>query len=1272
MAQTEELAFKTPPLFTKLGYDQGYPEPIVLKIFQDDFGFIWIGTVDGGFRYDGYKFKEFRRDQKEEQSLLANIVYDISQSEEKLLFNCHNQGLSILDQQAGVFENWTFKNGKLPAKAVWDYHIDKEGTWWAASEAGLLIKRPEESGLAVYKPSKYKNQISFLSNCTSIYETRDGHLWVNSEKGVTVYSPENETWTILDTILFKGNSLRTFHEDPSGRIWLGGRNGLYHYDRGNKTMTGIGAEGPMQLSHQNIQSIQYGPDGRLWVGTFDGLNALDLVAQKNSIFKNDPNDENSLSQNRITKLFLDRQGLLWIGSWGGALQYIDFQKRPFKTIASPPLSNGDVNAIAQFDHKTWIGLEDGGVNVLDLESGEINFLDSKDGLSTDKVYCFESWEEQIWMGMGNGLAINAYHPANGSISQYNASNSDLPNMTTWAMAKDQEGNLWLGMTDGLAKVSGLDENNQLIIDELYLNNSFFPSVSVRSLLVDSDNDLWIGTDNLGLIHYQIQENSFQVYNNESESHFLPDEYINCIYEDSRGHIWVGTPVGAAQINKKTGVIKTVSEADGLPNNYVFKIAEDNQGQIWMTTNRGLVRYDSDQGRIKKIIREDGLQSNEFNQGAGFQANGILYFGTTTGLLVVTPNDIPFNRRIPPVIFTKVQYRNKKSTGEPIEIKGIGYREQVKLNFRDEFIEIDFVALNFQNAQKNQYRYQLRGASQQWFNLGNDNRLTLVDLDPGTYDLHVQGSNNDGVWNEEGAKLRIIITPPFWATKMAYFIYGTIFFLLLLFSYRRILNRKLEKAEVLRRKELDEAKTRFFTNIAHEFKTPLTVILGLVQEWKGSEKHKALLFRSVNNMRNLINQVLELRRLEKDQLPVRYAQHNVVDLTRNTIETYASLAEQQNIKIHFEAATDRILMDIDQEKWLRILSNLLSNAIKYNQEGGAIWVSLNEHITAQDKMLILQVCDSGIGIPQTALPRIFERFYQVDETSRSRSGTGVGLALTRELVKIMEGQIAVESQVGKGTSFTVELPITNEAEPIAHGTGKVENIAPLLPLNGIAKNQETTVLIIEDNTDIASYLKDLISREYEVMVASDGQAGIELALQELPDIIVSDVMMPRKDGFEVLNTLKTDTKTSHIPIVLLTAKAEIKDRLQGLEQGADAYLGKPFHPDELLANLKSLVQNRKRVQAFYQEKIQNATEDEIQALDPFLVEVRRIILDNLDNDEFYVNDLCQEMHVSRTQLHKKLKALTGKSTTHFVNEVKVSEGKKCFCQRIFPLVKSLMP
>lgn len=1257
LAQPEEIRFDDSPFFTRFGYEQGYPEPVVLDMHQDSLGFIWIATADGLFRYDGYEFREFRADPNDENSIAVNIIYQIQEAGGQLILNCQEHGLSVYDQTAGNFQVWSKSNGKLPVSGLKQLLVDHQGNWWATSEEGLIFKSPQMDAFEEFHlPVKNSNPF-LLANSSRLFESKDGHIWLNTDHGILVYSPEKEIWNHLDSTIFRNNTLATFHEDPLGRIWLGGSPGLYHFDKGKKSLVRVGEEAPMKLSHQNVRSIQYGPDDRLWVGTMNGLNALDLIAQTNEVFTNNPETFHSLSKNRVSKLFLDQQGLLWVGTWGGAVQYIDFQKRPFKTLSPPFLSHGNVNVIFEKDHELWVGFEDGGLNKVDLKTGERELIDTLSGLSTDKVYSIEYWEDRYWIGMGNGNAINSYDPLTQQVDTYNGRNSDLPDMTTWAMAKDLDGHLWLGMDEALVKLSGVEANNRLIIDAIYRDTSVLPSTNIRSLLIDSKGNLWIGTSDFGLISFQPTVQTYTTYNMDAgEGKKIPGNYINCIFEDSKGRIWIGTPFGAAYIDQPDGRIVTITEADGLPNNYVFKIMEDDLGDFWISTNRGLVQYIFKEKAIKVFTRKEGIFNNEFNQSAGFQSAKTLYFGTTTGILALKPEDIPDNKIVPPVVFTKVVYRNKKANNKPIEIKGISKKKVIKLGFRDEFIEINFAALNYYNSQKNQYRYRLQGASQQWFDLGNKNYLTLVDLDPGTYELQVQGSNNDGKWNEAAATLKIIITPPFWSTRTAKFIYVFCFIGLLYLGYLRAVRRKLARAEETRKQELDKAKTRFFTNIAHEFKTPLTVILGVAGEWKGSEKNRTLLMRSINNMRNLTNQVLELSRLENNQLPVRYAQHNIVELVQNTIETYHSIAEQKKVKISFESSSPIILMDVDHEKWLRIFSNLLSNAIKYNEENGSVFVSLQEKKVDQGKWLQLEVRDTGLGIPAAALPKIFDRFYQVDETSRTVSGTGVGLALTKELVKLMNGQINVESEIGVGSTFTVFLPITNEATLIFNDTPKDEALTYPLLEGEIGEEEKTTVLLIEDNPDITTYLTGLLEKDYTVSQASDGEIGIAVATEEVPDIIISDVMMPKKDGFEVLHQLKNDPRTSHIPIVLLTAKAEISDRLQGLEQGADVYLGKPFNPDELQAQIRSLLLNRRRVQAFLREKIQNP-EANMQGVDPFVGKVRQVILDNLDQEEFNVSDLCQQMNVSRTQLHNKLKATTGKSTTHFVNEIKVSEGKK---------------
>jgi signal transduction histidine kinase/DNA-binding response OmpR family regulator len=615
--------------------------------------------------------------------------------------------------------------------------------------------------------------------------------------------------------------------------------------------------------------------------------------------------------------------------------------------------------------------------------------------------------------------------------------------------------------------------------------------------------------------------------------------------------------------------------------------------------------------------------------------------------------------------------------QPLEMNGLPVQ---KLTYRQNFLNISFSALEFTNPAQNQYRYQLirkqlfgSGDDNKWIDLREKSTVSLADLPPGHYTFKVQGSNNDGNWSESPAIFEFVIQPPLWATWWAYLLYLLGALAIVVQVYRSKLSQKLQVQEARRLRELDEFKNRFFTNISHEFRTPLTVILGTTEQLgelkEVSEvKEKAgLIRRSSQNLLRLINQLLDLAKLESSNLKLNYVQGDVLPYLRYIAESLHSLANAQNVMLRVESPDKEIVMDYDPERLLQIVYNLLSNAIKFTPSGGQVIVEA----ALETNRFILSVSDNGAGIPAADLPHIFDRFYQAKNLEKAKTGgTGIGLALTRELVQLLEGSITVQSEEAKGTIFSISLPVHRQATVAANPVpAEREGTAGKLDDTRAENKAELpTLLLVEDNPDVVEFLTACLKQQYNLEFAFNGRAGIEKAIETIPDIVVSDVMMPEKDGFEVCQTLKGDERTSHIPLVLLTAKAGVENRIAGLKHGADAYLAKPFHREELLATLENLLELRRKLQARFrnmdweQQKQPEPEQPLSPAAHPGMEDVflQKVILQlekHLDNADFSVPELALKMGLSQSQLYRKIKALTDLSTAAFIRRYRLHKGRQ---------------
>ncbi|MBT33081.1 MAG: hypothetical protein CMO01_25765 [Thalassobius sp.] len=739
-----------------------------------------------------------------------------------------------------------------------------------------------------------------------------------------------------------------------------------------------------------------------------------------------------------------------------------------------------------------------------------------------------------------------------------------------------------------------------------------------------------------------------------------------------GQYWLACSRGLVlfDIHKK----KTIREylpSDGYPVSGTNNILIDKEQNLWLGTYSGLVKFDVKQNKFEKFDKSDGLPFNKIFTGLE-RSNGELIFGGEEGLFSFHPDSIPYNQEKPNPVLTKFKLFNEEvEIGKGILDKSITYTDQLELAYDQNVMSFTYSALSFANSAKNQYAYYMEGIDKDWNYVGNQTNASYAGLTPGDYTFHLKASNNDGLWNDTPTTLSITILPPWWQTTWAYFIYTFLFASLLYSFYRFQLNRKLELAETQRTRELNVFKSRFYTNITHEFRTPLTVILGLAEEIDGKyKKIKSIIKQNSLNLLQLVNQLLDLSKLEAGMLKTNMQQGDVILYLHYIFESFHSLAEQKEIHLHFKSEVDKLVMDYDADKLLNIVSNLLTNAIKFTPENGSVMLACKV-VGSKQEQLQLIVKDTGIGIAAKELNHIFDRFYQVDTSaSRKGEGTGIGLSLTYELVKLLNGEIKANSILGQGSEFIVELPITNQAvlseeqlpeivleadteQAISDFDSDLDMIASL------NASPFPTALIVEDNVDLIYYLRICLQDQYDIEVARNGQEGINKAMVMVPDIIISDVMMPEKNGYELCRTLKQDITTSHIPIILLTAKAGEEDKLEGLKAEADAYLTKPFNKEELRVRLKNLVNQRKSLWKKYKQDFPVKLEAlNISSQDQrFLQKLNEIMQKKKSDADFSTESLVKEMGVSRTLLHEKLKALTGQSTSEFIRNYRLDYAAK---------------
>jgi len=1288
-------------------------------IYEDSKGSLWFATSGSGVsKYDGHNYTTFTQT----QGLGNNDVTSIEEDEDGNMWFGTYGGISKYDGKS--FTNFTTKEG-LSSNHVSSILLDKKGNLWIGSWGGGASKYDGES-FTHYARKEGLGE----NNVASILEDTKGNLWFGTDgngiskyDGKSFYNYNRNVGLYLDVIT-------SMVEDQNGNIWFGSQgNGLVKYD--GKSFTHFGEEDG--LPNGFVFSIQEDKNGNLWISTWKG----GVTQYDGKSFINYPVLE-GLQNNTVQRILEDKSGNLWFGDDGGGIFKHSAPKFEHFTTEDG-LANSTIGAVTgDKNGNLWVGTYGGSA----LRYDGKNFTQITEEFPSYGVLVnciLEDRNGDMWFGT----------KANG-VTKYDGKNfTHFPEMREMnrsrimSMLEDTNGNLWFG-TDfgGVIKYDG-DNFTQFTIEEGLSNNM------VTSIAEDKNGNLWFGTMGGGATQYD----------GSNFTHFTTKEGIGnnnilSILEDSNGNLWFGT--NGNGVSKYDGQFFThFGTLEGLSSNNVRSILEDVKGNLWFGTDMGLSKLApaelaeiSGQYELGTIAENDVLFSNysyedgfsgiKVNRGKTMyqDTNGAIWVGTKDRLTVFHPDELETDTRAPSLQLTNVALFNeniswaelalKKDTSfilrngvkvSNFQLDGASKWQNVPQNLslahKNNNITFNYVGVTLKSPQKVKYRYQLEGFEDNWNAPTLSNEVTYGNLPWGDYTFKVKAMNGDGVWSDT-LLYPFAIRPPWWRTWWAYLFYAAVISSSIIAFYRFKLNQRLQRAEALRLKELDAIKTKLYTNITHEFRTPLTVILGMADQLLDNPKAHFkegmnMIIRNGQDLLKLVNQMLDLRKLESGKLNLKYHQADIVSFLRYIAESFHSLADTKGIKIHFLTEVEQLIMDFDETRLQQIASNLISNAIKFTPKGGHVYISTG----VKEYTFILKIKDTGIGIAETDLPHIFDRFYQADGShTRQGEGTGIGLALARELAKLMEGTISVKSYKGKGAEFEVTLPIRHNSdfeepnieipfleadssieEPIPNGHSSLSILNTVIQTSEHGTQEKPLVLIADDNEDVRTYIASCLQKDYTIEIAKNGQECEDLAFKMTPDLIILDVMMPFKDGFEVCSTLKTEERTSHIPIIMLTAKADMDSKLEGLEQGADAYLTKPFHKQELLLRIKNLLELRRQLQRYYRLSLEIGFSEELtveqrpdaekpnttsgvlipklgqvggqnqsiplaNSLDnAFVIKVRKVIEEHLDDSDFNVEKLCYSLALSHSQVHRKLSALTGLSATQFMRYVRLVKAKE---------------
>jgi signal transduction histidine kinase/ligand-binding sensor domain-containing protein/DNA-binding response OmpR family regulator len=1337
--------------FECLSLQDGLSQSTIRCIFQDTRGFIWIGTQDGLNRYDGYQFKIYKHDPHDSTSVSSSIIYSICEDQQcNLWIGTDGGGLNKFDIETETFIH--YKNDpqnphSLSFNRISSVCIDHLGILWIGTFGGGVNEmqlpfdgdslpkfthfscQPEDSiGLVHY-------------NVLAVYEDRNGVVWVGTDSsGLCKFDRKTEAFT--NYRLSKYNiAISSIFDGKSGVLWIGTYGGgFYKFDPCTETLKHYenDPQNPNSLSHNQVYSIIEDRDGMVWIGTrYGGLNKFHPQKEKFTHYQNNPANPNSLSHNYINEIYEDRSGVIWIGTFGGGVNKFYPQQNKFRHYKKEPgaqntLSHNFVVSIYEDTHSNlWIGTYGGGLNKLVRNEDSQIYTSYKNDPVNPNSLCgnvvraiYEDKSGGLWIGAWQS-GLDYFTPLldrnkNGQIIHYKhipGNQNSLINNAVMCVHERKNGEIWVGTENG-----GLHQfNPQAKSFKRYFNDPNNPKSlsdnSVYCILEDQSEVLWLGTCG-GLNKFDRENEEFKYYNHEpGNPSSLSHDHVRSIHQGQQSNIlWIGTSNGLNKFDPSKEIFIRYGENDGLPDGLIHGILEDNDRNLWLSTHKGLSRFDPKTETFRNYDASDGLQRNEFNGGAYFKSprTGEMFFGGVNGFNSFFPENIKDNPYIPQMAITDFQLSNKSIPTCTLPLtKSITETKEIILSHEDHVFSFEFTALHFACPHKNQYAYKMDGLDKDWNYIGTRRFTTFTNLSPGEYVFRVKGSNCDGIWNEEGRSIKIIVTPPWWKTWWAYLIYFILFSGITFSIIRFSINRSLLKGELALKQEhaekledLDRMKSRFFANISHEFRTPLTLILGPLEKLlsetidKRLVKQYRVMLRSGRRLLRLINQLLDHSKMESGSMSLKASPENIVKLIRSTVLFFSSMAERRKIELKFSASQDSIEAYVDRDKLEKIMSNLLSNAFKFTPEGGKIYVTVsmaNDESISQPypikwsknwnkDFVEIVVADTGTGIPPDRIDKIFDRFFQVEDAStRTHEGTGIGLALTKELVEIHHGEICVESQISdepdaQGTTFFIRLPLgkahlkDQEIVEISHISSvdektsfelekpEFEEISQITPEIHLKKGAEI-ILIVEDNQDVRDYIREFLETSYQIIDAKDGLEGFEIATEKIPDLIVSDVMMPRMDGFEFCSKIKTDERTSHIPVILLTARASGDSKVEGLETGADDYLTKPFDVRELQVRIKNLIEGRRKLRERFSHEITLQPKDvAITSMDQqFLQRAMDIVEKHIADAEFTTDTLAWEVGLSRMQLNRKLQALTDQPSCGFIRMLRLKRAAQLLQQ-----------
>ncbi|WP_298485230.1 hybrid sensor histidine kinase/response regulator transcription factor [uncultured Maribacter sp.] len=1210
-------------------------------ILEDSYGFLWIATTNGLWRYDGNNFKSYIKNENDKTSITDNHISCLYEDKKNTLWvGTYGGGLLKYDRNCDCFEQYIHKDKdpkSLSFNEIKTIFETKDSTFYIGTDGGgLNIMNRQDGSFKSFKHNTKDSTSVSHNNILSIEEIADGKLAIGTWIGLNIFNPKTQKFKQLFKSPLKGTQYHHRLAYYNGKLLTASKE-FYTYSENKFSLLSISNGTAYGVKKINDENCWFLNRNKIIITDFDLKTKQQINLQ--DVF-------NTKKDYLLTRIYHNvNNNSTWLLDRFGAFFLIEKKTSPF----TPFIKENFKGDISKTNTNFWVS-KDNAIYIIDKENSK-NYQKLKRTFF-GKPYIATQGKNTIW------VADNEYYyefNSNGILLQ-----QIQENIWPFAALQTKDNQLWIGEVLGASNYNIQTKKNVKFKCDWNLPNGIGYFHKVYVLFEDSKNCIWIGTEGDGLKKYNPKTKKFTHYRHKiGDKTTLNNNFVHEIFEDNENNLWIGTKAGLCRLDKKTDTF-IQSENPIIKDKIILSIEQDANSILWIGTLNGLLKYDYKNNKIRVLNEQDGVLSHKIGTSSLPLKNGHLVFNTNKGLMIFNPEDVKESNKSPKIYLSKLWVNNEiiKPNSKYIS-KNIEIENQINLEYSDKKFEIEFHVINYNNNGRCKFAYKLDGYDKSWSNVQDNQKATYTNIPSGEYTFMVKGSNEHGVWSNKIKEITITITPPFWEllwVKMIGLLLAILFFALILrFVIKKERNRakfEIEKDRVFQFEEVAKMKLKFFTNISHELRTPLTLITSPLDKYtqeniKPSNKVLEMMHRNSSRLLELVNQILDYRKLEGNQ-KLQITTQKDLSVFNNINASSHYWSKEKNIHYNNTLPEDKYELFFDADVLEKIVTNLMSNAFKYTPKEGTVQllvklkdIEAKEDGKVSNGFMEIHVIDNGSGIPIEYQEKVFERFYQLGENADFGYSSGIGLSLTAELVKLHKGNIELKSSKEKGCHFKVEIPIGHQDYEGTY-TKKGDELPEI-------NTDKTLVLIVEDNDDIRNYINDELKETYQIIEAENGKTGLKLAIATLPDVIISDIMMPESDGIQLANQLKSNELTSHIPLLFLTAKTGIQNKITGLTTGAEDYIQKPFNISEIKLKIKNVIDGRNQLlKKFTQENLGEFKKTNSENTDKYLEKVNLELEKHLENSDFSVDQLCSELAIGRSQLYRKIQALTGKSIIEYIN------------------------